>query len=64
MRNLKFALTALATVLVFVLIKEHWVHVAGYWFYLILLLCPFLHFFHGHGNHNSKESNNRHDAHK
>ncbi|EEZ3900392.1 MULTISPECIES: DUF2933 domain-containing protein, partial [Enterobacteriaceae] len=25
--------------------------VAGYWPYLLLLVCPLMHLFHGHGGH-------------
>jgi hypothetical protein len=36
---------------VFYLLREHWGHVAGYWPYLLLLACPMMHLFHGHGGH-------------
>lgn len=36
--------------LVFVL-REHWAHLAGSWVYLLLLACPLMHLFHGHGGH-------------
>ena len=39
---------------VFVL-REHWSHIAGYWPYLLLLVCPLMHLFHGHGGHGSHE---------
>lgn len=35
----------------FFLLREHLVHVAGYWPYLLLLACPVMHLFHGHGGH-------------
>jgi Protein of unknown function (DUF2933) len=35
----------------FFLLREHWGHVAGYWPYLLLLACPVMHLFHGHGGH-------------
>ena len=35
----------------FYLLREHWGHVAGYWPYLLLLACPLMHLFHGHGGH-------------
>lgn len=37
----------------FFLLREHWSHVAGYWPYLLLLACPLMHLFHGHGGHGS-----------
>jgi len=35
----------------FFLLREHWGHVAGSWPYLLLLACPVMHLFHGHGGH-------------
>jgi hypothetical protein len=35
----------------FYLLQEHWNHVAGSWAYLLLLACPLMHLFHGHGGH-------------
>lgn len=43
-------LTALL-ILAFYLLREHWNHLAGYWVYLLLLACPVIHLFHGHGSH-------------
>ena len=40
----------------FFLLREHWSHVAGYWSYLILLACPLMHLFHGHGKHHHHET--------
>ncbi|MDO9286696.1 MAG: DUF2933 domain-containing protein [Aquabacterium sp.] len=45
-----------ALIVAFYLLREHWGHVAGYWPYLLLLACPVMHLFHGHGGHG------RHDA--
>ncbi len=36
---------------VFYLLREHWYHILGYWPYLLLLLCPLMHLFMGHGGH-------------
>ena len=33
----------------FYLLREHWIHVAGNWVYLLLLACPLMHLLHGHG---------------
>ncbi|NMM36419.1 MAG: DUF2933 domain-containing protein [Glaciimonas sp.] len=44
------ALIMLALVVAFYILREHWVHVVGNWPYLLLLLCPLMHFF-GHGGH-------------
>jgi len=40
-----------ALIAAFFLLREHWGHVAGYWPYLLLLACPVMHLFHGHGGH-------------
>ncbi|WP_412475097.1 DUF2933 domain-containing protein [Escherichia coli] len=32
-------------------LNEPVTHVAGYWPYLLLLVCPLMHLFHGHGGH-------------
>jgi hypothetical protein len=48
---LKTALLMVALVGGFYLLQEHWNHVAGGWAYLLLLACPLMHFFHGHGGH-------------
>ncbi|NNB43270.1 DUF2933 domain-containing protein [Pseudomonas chlororaphis] len=33
-------------------VREHFNHLYPYWPYLILLICPLMHFFaHGHGGH-------------
>ena len=50
-RPLKTALLMVALVGGFYLLREHWNHVAGNWVYLLLLACPLMHFFHGHGGH-------------
>jgi hypothetical protein len=45
----------------FYLLREHWNHVAGSWPYLLLLACPLMHLFHGHGGYGGHErpDNNR-----
>lgn len=50
-RPLKVALLMVAAIGAFYLLREHWNHVAGNWVYLLLLACPLMHFFHGHGGH-------------
>ena len=37
----------------FYLLRERWNQVAGNWVYLLLLACPVMHLFHGHGGHAS-----------
>ena len=49
MKSTTYALIAVAAIAAFALLREHWSHVAGYWPYLLLLVCPLMHLFHGHG---------------
>ncbi len=42
---------SLAIIAAFYLLREHWGHALGMLPYLLLLACPLLHMFHGHGNH-------------
>ena len=55
-RPLKTALLMVVLVVGFFLLREHWDHVAGKWIYLLLLACPLMHFFHGHGGHGGHEN--------
>nr|WP_302622821.1 DUF2933 domain-containing protein [Hydrogenophaga sp. PML113] len=48
---MKTALLMVALVGGFYLLREHWNHVAGNWIYLLLLACPLMHLFLGHGGH-------------
>ncbi len=50
-RPVKFALLMAALIGGFYLLRGHWNHIAGNWVYLILLACPLMHLFHGHGGH-------------
>ncbi len=52
-RPLALAWAAAAVIAAFYLRREHWGHVLGGWPYLVLLLCPLMHLFHGHGKHRS-----------
>jgi hypothetical protein len=43
----------------FFVLREHWAHALGLAPYFLLLACPLLHLFHGHGrghNHNAEHS--------
>ena len=45
-------LIMLVAIGVFYVVREHFSHVSPYLPYLILLICPLMHFFgHGHGEH-------------
>ena len=41
----------------FFLITEHRAHVFQYWPFLLLLACPLMHLFHGHGRHGEDHRN-------
>ncbi len=43
---------------VFHVLRGHWNHVSGSWPYLLLLACPLMYLFHGHGDHA------KHDSHR
>lgn len=49
------ALLLVALIAGFYLLREHWNHVAGSWPYLLLLACPLMHLFHGHGGHGNHD---------
>lgn len=48
-RRMRTALLMVALIGGFYLLREHWIHVAGNWVYLLLLACPLMHLLHGHG---------------
>lgn len=50
-RRLEIATIMFVLIGSFYLLREHWGHVFGYWPYLLLLACPVMHLFHGHGHH-------------
>ena len=60
-KPLMIALLMLALIAVFYLLREHWGHVAGLWPYLLLLACPLIHLFHGHGGHRHQTGQQRDD---
>lgn len=54
------AVAMIAVILAFFVIREHWEHLTGVWVYLLLLLCPLMHFFGhgGHGGHGKADGSN------
>ncbi|WP_018237638.1 DUF2933 domain-containing protein [Ensifer sp. BR816] len=42
---------SLAVIAAFFILREHWQHALGLTPYLLLLACPLMHLFHGHGGH-------------
>ena len=53
------ALLMVALIAGFYLLREHWNHAAGAWPYLLLLACPLMHLFHGHGGHGKHDLRSR-----
>ncbi|AFL52508.1 hypothetical protein ABIE78_001611 [Sinorhizobium fredii] len=41
---------SLAVIAAFFVLREHWQHALGLAPYLLLLACPLMHLFHGHGS--------------
>ena len=54
----------IAVILGFFIIREHWEHLIGKWIYLLLLLCPLMHFFGhgGHGGHGKADASNEQNS--
>jgi hypothetical protein len=52
-RRYAVAVAMIAIIALAVLLREHWGHVLGVAPYLLLLACPLMHLFHGHGGHKS-----------
>jgi hypothetical protein len=61
-RPASLAWAAATLIAVFYLLREHWGHVLGWWPYLLLLLCPLMHLFHGHGTHPSHQDHREKDV--
>lgn len=52
-RERGYAAFSFGVIAAFFVLCEHWGHVLGVFPYIVLLLCPALHLFHGHGGHAS-----------
>jgi hypothetical protein len=57
-RPRKTALWMVAAVTGFFLVRENWTLFSNNWIYLLLLACPLMHFFHGHGGHDGHSNKN------
>jgi hypothetical protein len=53
---------SLGVVVAFFVLREHWSHALGLAPYLLLLACPLMHLFHGHGGH--RQGQHEHGARK
>jgi len=51
--------TSFAVIVVFFILREHWAHALGLAPYLLLLACPLMHLFHGHGGHGEHDHKDR-----
>jgi hypothetical protein len=60
----KWVLIGFLAIAGFFLYTEHRAHLFGMLPFLLLLACPLMHFFHGHGNHGGHEGHGDGDAHK
>lgn len=61
-RPLTLAWATVAAIAVFSLLREHWGHLLGWWPYLVLMLCPLMHLFHGHAGHHSRHGHKKDGA--
>ncbi|TXT24443.1 MAG: hypothetical protein FD131_4950 [Rhodocyclaceae bacterium] len=54
----------IAVILGLFIVREHWEHLTEKWIYLLLLLCPLMHFFGhgGHGGHGKAEGSNEQNS--
>jgi NADH:ubiquinone oxidoreductase subunit B-like Fe-S oxidoreductase len=59
-RPATIAMLMVVLIVAFYLLREHWGHVSGLWPYLLLMACPLMHMFHGHGGHGDHA---RHESH-
>ncbi|MBP2561328.1 hypothetical protein J2T08_002244 [Neorhizobium galegae] len=50
---------SLIVIVVFFILREHWAHALGLAPYLLLLACPLMHLFHGHGGHEGHDHKDR-----
>lgn len=61
-RKLWLVMLSFALVAGFLLLTEHRPHVLGLLPYLLLLACPLLHFFHGHGHRRDRSETGHHSG--
>lgn len=54
-------LAGFAVIAAFFLLSEHRAHVYGVLPFLLLLACPLMHLFHGHGGHGRHDHSSGHD---
>ncbi|CAN7491495.1 DUF2933 domain-containing protein [Pararhizobium sp. LjRoot238] len=50
---------SLGVIVTFFVLREHWAHALGLAPYLLLLACPLMHLFHGHGGHHPGQHEQR-----
>ncbi|MBZ9790969.1 DUF2933 domain-containing protein [Rhizobium sp. 3T7] len=50
-RRWTLLVASFGVIVAFFFLREHWAHALGLLPYLLLLACPLMHLFHGHGSH-------------
>jgi hypothetical protein len=50
---------SLIVIVLFFGLREHWGHALGLLPYLLLLACPLMHLFHGHGGHHGHDGDEK-----
>ena len=60
-RPATIAMLMVVLIVAFYLLREHWGHVSGLWPLLLLMACPLMHLFHGHGGHRHHAGQQRDD---
>lgn len=53
---------AFVAIALYFLISEHRAHMVQFLPFLLVLACPLLHMFHGHGGHGSKQADKREEG--
>ena len=58
----KYVFIGFALIAAYFIITEHRAHVIAFLPWVLLLACPLLHLFHGHGSHGGNHDANRSDS--
>jgi hypothetical protein len=61
-RRWTLLVASFGVIVAFFFLREHWAHAFGLAPYFLLLACPLMHLFHGHGSHHM--SPREHQNHK
>lgn len=58
-RKWTLATVSFGMIAAFFVLREHWAHALGLAPYVLLLACPLMHLFHGHGGHHPGRRDHR-----